>query len=61
MPKQHGKVRPHLCTFPEHPDDPPDNNGSERELPPTATDTTFMRFRLFVQPSTGILSFNRVE
>jgi transposase len=26
-----------LFTFLEHPDAPPDNNGSERELRPTAT------------------------
>ncbi len=31
------KVRSHLFTFLEHPDVPPDNNGSERELRPTAT------------------------
>ncbi|MFL5286385.1 MAG: transposase, partial [Rhodopila sp.] len=30
-------VRSHLFTFLEHPDVPPDNNGSERELRPTAT------------------------
>jgi transposase len=32
-----GKVRNSLFTFLEHPDAPPDNNGSERELRPTAT------------------------
>jgi hypothetical protein len=32
-----GKVRSHLFTFLEHPEAPPDNNGSERELRPTAT------------------------
>ena len=35
--KRYGKVRNHLFTFLEHPDAPPDNNGSERELRPTAT------------------------
>jgi transposase len=35
--KRYGKVRSHLFTFLEHPDAPPDNNGSERELRPTAT------------------------
>jgi len=35
--KRYGKVRGHLFTFLEHPDVPPDNNGSERELRPTAT------------------------
>lgn len=35
--KRYGKVRSHLFTFLEHPDTPPDNNGSERELRPTAT------------------------
>ena len=35
--KRYGKVRGHLFTFLEHPDAPPDNNGSERELRPTAT------------------------
>ena len=35
--KRYGKNRSHLFTFPEHPDTPPDNNGSERELRPTAT------------------------
>jgi transposase len=34
--KRYGKVRSHLFTFLEHPDAPPDNNGSERELRPTA-------------------------
>jgi transposase len=29
-------VRSHLFTFLEHPEVPPDNNGSERELRPTA-------------------------
>jgi transposase len=33
----YGKLRSHLFTFLEHPDAPPDNNGSERELRPTAT------------------------
>jgi transposase len=35
--KRYGKVRSHLFIFLEHPDVPPDNNGSERELRPTAT------------------------
>jgi len=35
--KRYAKVRSHLFTFLEHPDVPPDNNGSERELRPTAT------------------------
>jgi transposase len=35
--KRYGKVRSHLFTFLEHPDAPPDNNSSERELRPTAT------------------------
>lgn len=35
--KRYGKVRNDLFTFLEHPDAPPDNNGSERDLRPTAT------------------------
>nr|WP_294576849.1 IS66 family transposase [uncultured Rhodopila sp.] len=35
--KRYGKVRNSLFTFLEHQDVPPDNNGSERELRPTAT------------------------
>ena len=35
--KRYGKVREHLFTFLEHPDVTADNNGSERELRPTAT------------------------
>ena len=35
--KRYGKIRNSLFTFLEHPDVPPDNNGSERELRPTAT------------------------
>ncbi|HME27826.1 MAG TPA: IS66 family transposase [Acetobacteraceae bacterium] len=35
--KRYGKVRSHLFTFLPHPDASPDNNGSERELRPTAT------------------------
>jgi transposase len=35
--KRYGKVRNSLFTFLKHPDAPPDNNGSERELRPTAT------------------------
>jgi transposase len=35
--KRYGKVRSHLSTYLEHPDAPPDNNGSEQELRPTAT------------------------
>ena len=33
--KRYGAVRGSLFTFLEHPDVPPDNNGSERELRPT--------------------------
>jgi transposase len=35
--KRYGKLRGHLFTFLQHPEVPPDNNGSERELRPTAT------------------------
>jgi transposase len=35
--KRYGKLRGHLFTFLEHPEMPPDNNGSERELRATAT------------------------
>ena len=35
--KRYGKVRSHLFTFLDHPEVPVDNNGSERELRPTAT------------------------
>jgi transposase len=35
--KRYGKLRSHLFTFLDHPDVPPDNNASERELRPTAT------------------------
>lgn len=35
--KRYAKVRPYLFTFLEHPEVAPDNNGSERELRPTAT------------------------
>ena len=35
--KRYGKVRAHLFTFLDHPEVPPDNNGSERELRPIAT------------------------
>jgi transposase len=35
--KRYGKLRGDLFTFLEHPDAPPDNNASERELRPTAT------------------------
>jgi transposase len=35
--QRYGKVRNSLFTFLEHPDAPPDNNGSEREPRPTAT------------------------
>jgi transposase len=35
--KRYGKVRNSLFSFLEHPEAPPDNNGSERELRPTAT------------------------
>ena len=35
--KRYAKNRAHLFTFLTHPEVPPDNNGSERELRPTAT------------------------
>jgi transposase len=35
--RRYGKMREHLFTFLDHPDVPADNNGSERELRPTAT------------------------
>ena len=35
--KRYAAIRGSLFTFLEHPDVPPDNNGSERELRPTAT------------------------
>jgi transposase len=35
--KRYAKVRDHLFIFLDHPEVPPDNNGSERELRPTAT------------------------
>ena len=35
--KRYAKVRNSLFTFLKHPDVPPDNNGSEREVRPTAT------------------------
>lgn len=35
--KRQAKVRDSLFTFLDHPEVPPDNNGSERELRPTAT------------------------
>ena len=35
--KRYGRLRPHLFTFLDHPEVPADNNGSERELRPTAT------------------------
>jgi transposase len=35
--QRYAKVRDHLFTFLDHPEVPPDNNGSERELRPTAT------------------------
>jgi len=35
--KRYGKLRSHLFTFLDHPELPADNNGSERELGPTAT------------------------
>lgn len=35
--KRYGKVRSHLFTFLDHPEITADNNGSERELRPTAT------------------------
>ena len=35
--RRYGKHRSHLFTFLDHPELPADNNGSERELRPTAT------------------------
>lgn len=35
--KRYGKIRSHLFTFLDHPEVGADNNGSERELRPTAT------------------------
>ena len=35
--KRYGRLRSHLFTFLDHPEVPADNNGSERELRPTAT------------------------
>ncbi len=35
--RRYGKVRQHLFTFLDHPEVAADNNGSERELRPTAT------------------------
>jgi transposase len=35
--RRYGKIRKYLFTFLDHPDVAPDNNGSERELRPTAT------------------------
>lgn len=35
--QRYAKVRDHLFTFLDHPEVPPDNNGAERELRPTAT------------------------
>jgi transposase len=35
--KRYGKVRSRLFAFLEHPEVPPDNHGSERDLRPTAT------------------------
>jgi transposase len=35
--KRYGKMREHLFTFLDHPEATADNNGSERELRPTAT------------------------
>ena len=35
--KRYGKLRSHLFTFLDHPEVAADNNGSERELRPTAT------------------------
>lgn len=37
LQRRYAKLRGHLVTFLEHPSVPPDNNGSERELPPTVT------------------------
>ena len=35
--RRYGTLRSHLLTFLDHPEVPADNNGSERELRPTAT------------------------
>ena len=35
--KRYGKVRNHLFSLLEHPEVPPNNNGSRRDLRPTAT------------------------
>ena len=35
--RRYGTLRSHLFTFLDHPEVPADNNGSERELRPTAT------------------------
>ena len=35
--RRYGRIRAHLFTFLDHPELPADNNGSERELRPTAT------------------------
>ena len=35
--RRYDRLRPHLFTFLDHPEVPADNNGSERELRPTAT------------------------
>ena len=37
LQRRYGKLRSHLFTFLEHPEVPADNNGSDRELRPTAT------------------------
>jgi transposase len=46
--QRYGKARSHLFTFLEHPDVPPDNNASERELRPTAT------YRKSLPPKAGV-------
>jgi transposase len=52
--KRYGKVRSHLFTFLEHPDAPPDNNGSERE--PTATYRPELVWGFWCQAFFGLLS-----
>ncbi len=47
--KRYGKVRNELFTFLEHPDVPPDNNSSERELRPTASHLSKGNRRLPIQ------------
>jgi transposase len=59
--KRYAKVRSHLFTFLAHPDAPPDSNGSERDLLPTAAYRKSRGFRSQWGAETGSLSFRRVE